>query len=94
MPGTDYPEEKKKMQRFFREFYLSTTSPQGPGKLYKYLDNISSLAHRDEVELVVDLDDVIEFDADLADSIRQNARRYQLLFSEVVFEMLPEFRMR
>ena len=94
MPGADYMEEKKKMQRFFREFYLSTTGPQGPGKLYKYLDRITSLAHRDAVELIVDLDDIIEFDADLADSIRQNARRYQQLFSEVVFEMLPEFRTR
>lgn len=94
MPGTDYTEEKKKMQRFFREFYLSTSGPEGPGKLYKYLDHITNLAHREEVELIVDLDDIIEFDAELADAIRQNARRYQQLFSEVVFEMLPELRMR
>ena len=90
----DYTEEKKKMHRFFREFYLSTSGAQGPGKLFKYLERMAALAHREEVELVVDLDDVSEFDVELADAIRQNARRYQQLFSEVVFEMLPELRTR
>ncbi|KAI6660441.1 DNA replication licensing factor MCM7 [Oopsacas minuta] len=93
MPA-DYGEEKKKMQRFFREFYLSTAGPHGPGKLYKYLERMTSLAHRDEIELIIDLDDVSEFDVELADAIRQNACRYQQLFSEVVFEMLPELKTR
>ena len=92
MPVPDYAEEKKKIQRFVREFYLSTSGHQGPGKLFKYLDRITQLSHREEVELVIDLDDVSEFDVELADAVRQNARRYQMLFSEVVFEMLPEVR--
>ena len=45
-----------------------------------------------QVELVVDLDDVAEFDPELAEQIGENARRYTLLFGEVVQEMLPNYK--
>ena len=44
------------------------------------------------MSLTIDLDHVQEFDPELADAIRNNTRRYVLLASDVVWEMLPEYR--
>jgi len=42
--------------------------------------------------LVVDLDDVAEFDPELAEQIVENARRYTLIFGEAIQEMLPNYK--
>ena len=44
--------------------------------------------------MVIDLDDVAEFDPELAELLVDNARRYSLLFGEVVQEMLPDYKER
>lgn len=41
--------------------------------------------------MYVEMDDVYEFDVELADAIMKNTRRYTNLVSDVVFEMLPKF---
>ena len=46
------------------------------------------------MSLTIDLDHVQEFDPELADAIRSNTRRYILLASDVIWEMLPEYRER
>ena len=38
------------------------------------------------------MEDVAEFDDELAEQIVDNARRYTLLFGEVVQEMLPNYK--
>lgn len=42
--------------------------------------------------MVVDLDDIMEFDPDLAEQIVENARRYTLLFGEAIQELLPNYK--
>lgn len=44
------------------------------------------------MEIVVDLEDVAEFDPELAEQIIENARRYSLLFGEAVQELLPNYK--
>jgi DNA replication licensing factor MCM7 len=46
------------------------------------------------VSLTIDLEHVEEFDPELAEAIGGNTRRYILLVSDVVWEMLPEYRER
>lgn len=53
-----------------------------------------SLAHREQVALVLDLDDVAEEDPELVESVCENAKRYTGLFADAVHELLPEYRER
>lgn len=45
-----------------------------------------------KVEIVVDLEDIAEFDPELAEQIVDNARRYTLLFGEAIQELLPNYK--
>lgn len=76
MPTTDYDEEKgefaaaaaclhcvacpctctDKIKRFLTEFYAEGED----GKVYTYAEQLTNIAHRDQVELTVDLEDVAE----------------------------------
>ncbi len=38
------------------------------------------------------MEDIAEFDSDLAEQIVENARRYALLFGEAVQELLPNYK--
>ena len=42
--------------------------------------------------MVIDLEDVADFDSELAEQIIENARRYSLLFGEAIQEMLPNYK--
>lgn len=53
-----------------------------------------ALAHREQVSLFVDLDDLAEEDPELVESIIENAKRYTGLFAESVQELLPEYKER
>jgi len=53
---------------------------------------LKKLAHRDEIAMFIDLDDVKEFDEELADFICQNSLRYQKLFSEAIEDLLPQYK--
>lgn len=52
------------------------------------------LAHREQVAMYIDLDDVAEDDPELVDSICENARRYTRLFADAVQELLPQYKER
>lgn len=43
---------------------------------------------------VVDLDDLHDANEELAEAVRQNTRRYTTMVSDVVYEMLPDFKHR
>nr|CAD7410975.1 unnamed protein product [Timema poppensis] len=47
-----------------------------------------------QVSLVVELDDLLEFDSELAESVLANTRRYCNLVSDVVYELLPDFKQK
>jgi len=51
-----------------------------------------ALAHREQVALHVDLDDVAMEDPELVESICENTKRYTGLFADSVHELLPEYR--
>jgi DNA replication licensing factor MCM7 len=71
-----------------KEFYEETDF----GKVYSYCEQLKNMAHREQVEMVVNLDDVCEIDPELAQAIQQNTRRYSQIFSEAVSEMLPQYK--
>nr|CAD7446228.1 unnamed protein product [Timema bartmani] len=47
-----------------------------------------------QVSLVVELDDLSEFDSELTESVLINTRRYCNLVSDVVYELLPDFKQK
>jgi hypothetical protein len=44
--------------------------------------------------MTVDLDDLTDFDPELAESVQTNARTYTKLISDIVFELLPTYKTR
>lgn len=46
----------EKVKKFLTDFYLDGED----GKIFTYCDQLTNLAHREQVELVIDLDDVAE----------------------------------
>lgn len=86
---TDYQTQKDKIKSFFAEFHKEG---KNGSKDFKYASQLTKIAHREQVELVVDLDDVAEFDPELAEQIVENARRYTLIFGEAIQEMLPNYK--
>lgn len=52
------------------------------------------MAHREQVALTVDLDDVSNYDPDLCDAIVENTRRYVGLFADVVQDILPSYKQK
>ena len=88
--ATDYEAEKEKARKFLAEHYV-----QGAGiKLFKYGEQLMSIAHREETTLTVDIDDVQETDPDLAEGIVGNTQRYTKIFSDAIYEMLPDYKER
>lgn len=69
------------MKTFFEEFV--TIDDKSGDKCFKYREQLTKLAHREQVALTIDLDDIHEFDDELAEAIAQNTRRYVNLINEV-----------
>ncbi|XP_064455547.1 DNA replication licensing factor mcm7-like [Ornithodoros turicata] len=91
MTAKDYATDRDKIKSFLIDFY----APDSKGKKdFVYSKQLVRLAHREQVALTIDLDDVQGFDSALAEAVVQNARRYANLFSDVVYEMLPDFRQK
>ena len=53
------------------------------GKRFKYREQLTKVAHREQVAFTIDLDDLQEYDADLAAVVVSNTRRYVNLLLEV-----------
>ncbi|KAG7269021.1 hypothetical protein CRUP_010735 [Coryphaenoides rupestris] len=91
MAPKDYSAEKEKCKKFLQEFYSEDDNGK---KAFKYGAQLVALAHREQVVLHVDLDDVAMEDPELVESICENAKRYTGLFADSVHELLPEYRER
>ena len=50
------------------------------------------ISHREQVQLEIDLDDIMDHDPELAEAIIENSRRYQALFADAVAELLPQYK--
>lgn len=77
------------VRTFFSEFY--TTNEDGT-KDFKYHKQLTNLAHREQTAMWIDLDDIHEHDDELAEAIMNNARRYENLISDLIFEILPSYK--
>lgn len=62
--------------------------------MFKYAAQLTNLAHREQVALNVELDDLNEFNENLVEAVMQNTRRYTKLFADVVAEILPTYKER
>lgn len=58
--------------------------------MFTYAEQMVDLAERTQTALSINLDDVHEFDPELAEAIRANARRYHTLYQEVMDELIKE----
>lgn len=47
-----------------------------------------------QIDFVVELDDLHEINEDLCEAVRKNTRRYTNMVSDVVYEMLPDYKQR
>nr|QIC49967.1 DNA replication licensing factor MCM7 [Actinia equina] len=84
----DYDSEKDKARRFLAEFYYEGDE----GKIFKYGEQLVKVAHREQVQLLIELDDIAEIDPSLADNVKENGRRYKKIFEDAVYEMLPDYK--
>ncbi|XP_039355917.1 DNA replication licensing factor MCM7 isoform X1 [Mauremys reevesii] len=91
MAPRDYAAEKEKVKRFLQEFCRDGELGK---KEFPYRDQLVSLAHREQVALYVDLDEVAEEDPELVDAVCENAKRYARLFADAVHELLPQHKER
>lgn len=60
-------------------------------KNFKYANQLTKVAHREQTAMWVELDDVNDFNDELAEAILNNTRRYTTILSDIVFEVLPTF---
>ncbi|KAJ6655576.1 hypothetical protein lerEdw1_005047 [Lerista edwardsae] len=61
---------------------------------FPYRQSLEALAHREQVALYVDLDDVAEEDPELVDAVCENTKRYERIFADAVWQLLPQYRQR
>lgn len=88
----DYTKAREQFKTFLTEFMV-IDSKTGE-KTFKYRKQLTDIAHREQIDLTIELDDVHEFDDELAISVSNNTRRYVNLLLELIQEMLPDFKER
>ncbi|OQR76215.1 DNA replication licensing factor mcm7-like [Tropilaelaps mercedesae] len=87
----DYAQAKERITSFLTDF---TARNERGKKVCVYADQLREIAHREQVALTVSLDDMNEFDAELSEAIIDNAHRYERVFSDAVFDLLPQMKTR
>ncbi len=50
------------------------------------------MAQREQVGLIIDLNDLAAHDQDLCDAVVENSKRYIQLFADVVQELLSDYK--
>ncbi|KAG5676416.1 hypothetical protein PVAND_006254 [Polypedilum vanderplanki] len=91
MAGRNYSEDVETIKNFLTEF---CSSDDEGNKIFKYASQLIRLAHREQVNITIDLDDLADYDETLAQAIQQNTRRYAIMFSNVIQELLPNYKER
>ena len=89
----NYEEDKAKLKAFLVEFH-TTGDGASNNKTFVYARLMTDVAHRERSELTLDMDHLAEYDPDLAEAVRANTRRYAMLLSDAVAELLPDYRER
>ena len=88
----DIEKETETLKSFFTEYYKH--DPNTGAKVFPYKDLLTKIVHREKIQAEIDIEEVEEYDADLAKSIQKNAYRYQVLIAQIFDKILPEFRER
>ncbi|KAF2880379.1 hypothetical protein ILUMI_25795 [Ignelater luminosus] len=88
MARRDYDKDKEALKSFLVEYCVQ----DGGTKDFKYSAQLTKLAHREQVALNIELDDVSDYDESLAKAITNNTRRYVNMMSDIVYELLPTFK--
>ncbi|CAO1344113.1 unnamed protein product [Diamesa serratosioi] len=91
MAGRNYTEDIETIKNFLSEFCV--TDDDG-NKTFKYATQLTRLAHREQVGIIIDLDDLADYNESLAEAIQQNTRRYVQFFANVIQELLPTYKER
>ncbi|XP_055374090.1 DNA replication licensing factor Mcm7 [Condylostylus longicornis] len=91
MARRDYIQDKEAIKNFLQEFCESDDDGR---KIFKYAAQLARLAHRDQILMTIDLDDVADVNESLSDAIVNNTRRYLSIFSEVIMELIPSYKER
>ncbi|KAK7601726.1 hypothetical protein V9T40_009167 [Parthenolecanium corni] len=89
--SNNYDAEKEKFIEFFQTF---TTKIETGIESYKYAEQLTRIAHREQVELCIELEDLETFDSDLTESVLNNTKRYVTMVSDVVHKLLPQYKQR
>ncbi|GLG99947.1 DNA replication licensing factor MCM7 [Gryllus bimaculatus] len=84
----DYAADAEQIKRFLMEF----ASIEDERKDFKYAKQLTKLAHREQVAVTIDLDDLSEFNPDLVEIITNNTRRYVQIFGDVIYNLLPQYK--
>ncbi|KAF7989398.1 hypothetical protein HCN44_008072 [Aphidius gifuensis] len=88
----DYVKDKEQLKTFFEEYH--TIDDKSGDKCFKYRQQLTKIAHREQIALNINLDDLHDFDDSLVEAIIKNTRRYVNLVLELVQEILPNFKER
>ncbi|XP_063701865.1 DNA replication licensing factor Mcm7 [Culicoides brevitarsis] len=86
-----YAADRENIKTFLVEYCVTDDDDK---KVFKYAAQLNKLAHREQVAITIELDDVAEQDEELAANIMKNTRRYCSIFSDVIFELLPTYKER
>ncbi|KAJ8920651.1 hypothetical protein NQ315_004790 [Exocentrus adspersus] len=91
MVRRDYDKDTDQLKTFLMEYCVQ----DGQGnKIFKYSEQLTKLAHREQIAMYVELDDLNDFDEELASAVLANTRRYSNLISDIVYDLLPSFIQR
>lgn len=85
----DYVADKETIKSFLSEF---KTDNDDAKKEFPYARQLMRIAHREQVKIVIKLDDVKEYDPELAAAIQDNGRRYTNLFADAIYDLIPDYK--
>ncbi|XP_014254336.1 DNA replication licensing factor Mcm7 [Cimex lectularius] len=87
--SVNYLQMKDKLKEFLITF--AATDEEG-GTFFKYANQLTKLANREQTTLTVELDDIFEFDNSLVEPIIENAKRYINILADIVQDLLPDYK--
>ncbi|XP_043463646.1 DNA replication licensing factor Mcm7 [Leptopilina heterotoma] len=88
----DFEKDRETFKLFLTEF-MKMDDKTGD-KRFKYREQLTRVAHREQTAFTIDLDDLQEFDEDLAEIVAGNTRRYVNMLLELIQDILPDFKER
>ena len=62
-------------------------------KNYKYVQQMTKLAQREQVAMYIELDDIESYNSELCERVLKNTKRYISILYETVQELLPSYKM-